>query len=170
MQGRGLVFKPGAMTHHPVIREKKQGRVQVRVPVSEQKGHPVFSAQATPDSASQRFSPRSVFRPPSPRSVFRPQAPDPFPNAKQAKVANRFRGVEESDQDAPIRRIPYGEERAFQGSRVSGRRCHDCGAYLGELHDQTNGCDFEECPLCLDPQLLYCGCPEWDDLRPEWPE
>jgi len=128
------------MTHHPVIREKKQGRVQVRVPVSEQKGHPVFSAQATPDSASQRFSP------------------------------HRFRGVEERDQNAPIRRIPYGVERNFHGPRFPGRTCHDCGAYLGELHDQRNGCDFEECPVCLGSQLLYCGCPEWDDLRPEWPE
>lgn len=157
MQGGGRLFRPGAVTHHLVIREKNQSRV----PDGGEKGDPLFSAQATPDSASQRFSPRSVFR---------RQAPDPFPSAKEAKVPNRIRGVEESDQDVPIRRIPYGEERAFSGPRFPGRTCHDCGAYLAELHDQTNGCDFEQCPVCLDPQLLFCGCPEWDDLRPEWPE
>jgi hypothetical protein len=102
--------------------------------------------------------------------LFSARSPDPFPSAKQAKVANRFGGVEESDEDAPIRRIPYGNERAFSGQRFPGRTCHDCGAYLGELHEQTNGCDFEQCLLCLDPQLLFCGCPERDDLRPEWPE
>jgi hypothetical protein len=143
------------------IREKEQGEPRAGIPFSGEKGNPLFSVQATPDPASQRFSPRSLFG---------PRTPDPFASAKQAKVANRFRGVDESGQDVPIRRIPYGDERAFLGARNSGRRCHDCGAYLGELHDQTSGCDFEQCPLCLDPQLLYCGCPEWDDLRPEWPE
>jgi len=77
MQGGGRLFRPWPMTLYPVIREKNQSRV----PGGGKKGDPLFSAQATPDSASQRFSPRSVFR---------PQAPDPFPSPKRAKVANKF--------------------------------------------------------------------------------
>jgi hypothetical protein len=35
------------------------------------------------------------------------------------------------------------------------KRCHDCGAAIGEYH--TWGCDWEVCPFCFG-QLLSCDC------------
>jgi hypothetical protein len=61
-------------------------------------------------------------------------------------------------------RIPYGWEDNFYGAATAGRTCHDCGTLVGAEHRQP--CDFEQCPICTD-QLWFCGCDEWDDLRPE---
>lgn len=35
-------------------------------------------------------------------------------------------------------------------------RCHDCGAFPGEIHHF--GCDMEICPICKTGQFITCDC------------
>ena len=48
---------------------------------------------------------------------------------------------------------------------MSSEKCHDCGASVGELHD--DGCDVERCPDC-GGQLISCGCVELEHPRIAW--
>jgi hypothetical protein len=105
MQGGGRLFRPGAMTLFPGIREINHSRV---LPSGQKDGEGLFFLHKSGDRP-----PVDNSLPDGESGLFEAKQGDLFPSAKQAKVANRFSGVEGSDEDAPIRRIPYGNERAL---------------------------------------------------------